>query len=127
MNPESETFMIMVRKTFFYSLENTVGLVPKKIIRRSHRFVGKSLVGWLVGSMTNGVSAKLETATHWQCSQISSDYLLLLPRFRPRTAAKRARDREIHDETNDFSLEPHGIFKRNSARSAVYIGETTTV
>lgn len=74
--------------------------------------------------MTNGVSAKLETATHWQCSQISSDYLLLLPRFRPRTVvAKRARDREIPDETNDFSLEPHGIFERNSARSAVYIDE----
>lgn len=31
---------------------------------------------------------------------------MLLPRFRPRAAAKRARDREIHDGTNDFSLEP---------------------
>lgn len=104
--------MIIVRKTFFYSLEGTVGVGPKKIIRRK-KVVGW-LVGWLVSSMTNDVSAKLETATHWQCSQISSDYLLLLPRFRPRTVAKLARDREIHDETNDFSLEPHGIFKRNS-------------
>lgn len=47
--------MIMVRKTFFYSLESTVGLGPKKIIRRNHRFVGKPLVGWLVRWQTASV------------------------------------------------------------------------
>lgn len=55
MNPESETFTIMVRKTFFYWLESTVGLIPKKIIR----FVGKSLVGRLVGWLVRWQTASV--------------------------------------------------------------------
>lgn len=49
---------------------------------------------------------EIGNAIHSKCLRICSDYLLLLRQFRPRAAAKRARDREIHYGTNGFSLEP---------------------